>query len=100
MATSGNYRRFYIEDGIKYSHTIDPKTGYPIKNRMLSVTALADECGIADGIATVCMVLGPEKAIEFINSHPEYSAFIIYSGPNGEFETWMSESLKKYTEER
>ena len=99
MATSGNYRRFYIEDGVKYSHTIDTKTGYPIKNRMLSVTALADECGIADGIATVCMVLGPEKAKEFINSHPQFSAFMIYSGPNGEFETWMSESLKKYIEE-
>jgi len=100
MATSGNYRRFYIEDGVKYSHTIDPKTGYPIKNRMLSVTALADECGIADGIATACMVLGPDEAKEFINSHPEFDAFIIYSGSNGEFETWMSESLKQYVEER
>ena len=99
VATSGNYRRFYIEDGVKYSHTIDPKTGYPIKNRMLSVTALADECGIADGIATVCMVLGPEKAKEFINSHPQFSAFMIYSGDNGEFVTWMSESLKQYVTE-
>jgi thiamine biosynthesis lipoprotein len=99
MATSGDYRRFYIEDGVKYSHTIDPKTGYPVKNRMLSVTALADECGIADGIATVCMVLGPEKAKEFINSHPEFSAYMIYSGTNGEFETWMSETLKEYIEE-
>jgi thiamine biosynthesis lipoprotein len=99
MATSGNYRRFYIEDGVKYSHTIDPKTGYPIKNRMLSATVLAAECGIADGIATVCMVLGPEKAKEFIDSHPEFSAFIIYSGPNGEFEMWMSESLKEYITE-
>ena len=99
MATSGDYRRFYVEDGVKYSHTIDPRTGYPVRNRLLSVTTLADECGIADGIATVCMVLGHEKAIEFINSHPEYSAFMIYSGANGEFETWMSESLKEYVVE-
>ena len=99
MATSGNYRRFYIEDGVKYAHTIDPQTGHPAKNRLLSVTVLADECGIADGIATVCMVLGHEKAIEFINSHPEYSAFMVYSGINGEFETWMSESLKQYIDE-
>jgi thiamine biosynthesis lipoprotein len=99
MATSGNYRRFYIEDGVKYSHTIDPKTGYPIKNRLLSVTVLANECAIADGIATVCMVLGHEKAIEFINSHPEYSAFMIYSGDNGEFETWLSDSLKEFVVE-
>jgi len=96
MATSGNYRSFYIEDGVKYAHTIDPKTGYPVKNRLLSVTALADECGIADGIATVCMVLGLEKAIEFIDNHPEYSAFMIYSGFDGKFETWISESLKEY----
>ena len=99
MATSGNYRRFYIEDGVKYSHTIDPQTGYPIKNRLLSVTALADECGIADGIATVCMVLGTEKAKEFINSHPQFSAFMVYSGLDGELETWMSESLKQYVTE-
>ena len=99
MATSGNYRRFYIEDGVKYSHSIDPRTGYPIKNRLLSVTVFANECGIADGIATVCMVLGLEDAIEFLNSHPEYSAFMIYSDDNGEFETWMSESLKEYITE-
>jgi thiamine biosynthesis lipoprotein len=99
MATSGDYRRFFVEDGVKYSHTIDPKTGYPIRNRMLSVTAFAHECGIADGIATVCMVLGPEKAQEFINSRPEFSAYMIYSGSNGEYEIWMSESLKQYVEE-
>ena len=96
MATSGDYRRFYIEDGVKYSHTIDPRTGYPVRNKLLSVTAFADECGIADGIATVCMVLGHEKAIEFLDKHPEYSAFMVYSGDGGEFETWMSESLKEY----
>ena len=99
VATSGDYRRFYVEDGVKYSHTIDPKTGYPIRNRMLSVTAFADECAIADGIATVCMVLEPDKAQEFINSHPEFSAYMIYSGINGEYEIWMSESLKQYVEE-
>jgi thiamine biosynthesis lipoprotein len=99
MATSGDYRRFYIEDGVKYSHTIDPKTGYPIKNRLLSVTAFADDCAIADGIATACMVMGHERAIEFINSHPQFSAYMIYSTLDGGFETWMSESLREYIEE-
>ena len=99
-ATSGDYRRFYIgEDGVKYSHTIDPRTGYPVRNRLLSITVFADECAIADGIATVCMVLGHEKAIEFLNNHPQYSAFMVYSGDNGEFETWMSESLREFIEE-
>jgi len=99
MATSGDYRRFYIEDGVKYAHTIDPKTGYPAKNRLLSVTAFADECGIADGIATACMVMGHERAIEFINTHPQFSAYMIYSNLDGGFETWMSESLREYIEE-
>jgi len=99
MANSGDYRRFYIEDGVKYSHTIDPRTGYPVKNRLLSVTAFADECAIADGIATVLMVLGHEKAIEFLNNHPEFSAYMVFSDLNGEFETWMSESLREYIEE-
>lgn len=96
LATSGNYRKFYVEDGIKYSHTIDPKTGYPAKNRLLSSTILADECGTADGIATACMVMGHEKAIDFINSHPELSAYFVISGDDGSFKTWISENLKEF----
>ncbi len=96
LATSGNYRKFYVEDGIKYSHTIDPRTGYPAKNRLLSATILADDCGTADGIATACMVMGHEKAISFINSHPELSAYFVISGTDGNFETWISENLKEF----
>lgn len=95
LTTSGNYRKFYIENGIKYSHTIDPKTGYPAKNQLLSATILADECATADGIATACMVMGKEKTIDFISKHPEFQAFLIYSDESGSFQTWMSESLKK-----
>ena len=58
LATSGNYRKFYIENGMKYSHEIDPRTGYPAKNNLLSATIIADECAMADGIATACMVMG------------------------------------------
>lgn len=101
LNTSGNYRKFYIEDGVKYSHTIDPKIGYPAKNRLLSATILADDCATADGIATACMVMGHEKAIDFINNHPEFSAYFIISDTDGNFITWMSESLKDYlTEEK
>jgi thiamine biosynthesis lipoprotein len=99
LATSGNYRKFYVEDGIKYSHTIDPKTGYPAKNRLLSATILADKCGTADGIATACMVMGHEKAIEFISSHPEFTAYFVISGVDGSYETWISETLKEYLSE-
>lgn len=96
LATSGNYRKFYIENGIKYSHTIDPRTGYPAKNQLLSATVLADDCATADGIATACMVFGLQEAIEFIDAHPEFDAFLIYSDDSGNFRTWISENLKKY----
>ncbi|MBK7626389.1 MAG: FAD:protein FMN transferase [Bacteroidales bacterium] len=99
LATSGNYRKFYVEDGIKYSHTIDPRTGYPAKNRLLSATIIADDCATADGIATACMVMGKEKAIEFIDNHPEFSAYFIYSDDSGNFSTWYSKSLKEFISE-
>jgi thiamine biosynthesis lipoprotein len=99
LATSGNYRKFYVENGIKYSHTIDPKTGYPAKNQLLSATVLASDCTTADGIATACMVMGKDKTIEFLNLHPEYEAYLIYSDDHGDFKTWTSEGLKKYISE-
>jgi FAD:protein FMN transferase len=94
LATSGNYRKFFVEDGIKYSHTIDPRTGYPAKNTLLSATIIAGECSMADGIATACMVMGKQKTIEFINSHPQFSAYIIFSNDDGNYETWYSSDLK------
>jgi FAD:protein FMN transferase len=96
LATSGNYRKFYVENGIKYSHTIDPKTGYPARNQLLSATILADECATADGIATACMVIGKDKSIEFLGLHPEYDAFLVYSDNSGNYLTWTTENLKKY----
>lgn len=96
IATSGNYRKFYIEDGIKYSHHVDPRTGYTTKNTLLSISIVADECAMADGIATGCLVMGKEKAIEFLNGHPELEAFMVYSDETGNFKTWMSEKLRSY----
>ena len=94
LSTSGNYRRFYIENGIRYSHEIDPKTGYPAKNTLLSATILANECAMADGLATACMVMGKEKTIDFLGIHPEYSAFLVYSDEKGNFRTWISPKLE------
>jgi thiamine biosynthesis lipoprotein len=94
LATSGNYRKFYIENGIKYSHTIDPKTGYPARNTLLGVTIIADDCATADGIATACMVMGKDKAIEFINNNKKLEAYFIYSDSEGNFKTWITENLR------
>lgn len=95
LATSGNYRKFYVENGIKYSHTIDPVTGYPARNQLLSATILAGDCATADGVATACMVMGKDRTIEFLAGHPEFEGFLVYSDDSGNFRTWMSESLKK-----
>ena len=99
LATSGNYRKFYEENGIKYSHTIDPVTGYPVRNRLLSATIIAGECAVADAVATAAMVMGHEKAIEFIENHPEFDAYFIYSGDSGEYLSWSTESLKSRIKE-
>ena len=94
LATSGNYRKFYEEDGVKYSHEIDPKTGYPAKNRLLSVTILTDECAMADALATACMVMGMEKSIELIMKNPDLEAFLVYSDDSGNFRTWTTDNLR------
>lgn len=95
LATSGNYRKFYVENGTKYSHTIDPKTGYPARNQLLSATIIADDCATADGIATACMVMGKDKAVTFIETHPEYDAYLIFSDESGNFRTWSTSRLSQ-----
>ncbi|MBN2634239.1 MAG: FAD:protein FMN transferase [Bacteroidales bacterium] len=96
LATSGNYRKFYVEDGIKYSHTIDPRTGYPARNTLLSATILASDCSTADAVATACMVMGKDKTIEFLERHPEYDAYLVFSDYEGNFRTWMTESMEEF----
>ncbi len=98
VATSGNYRTFYLENGIKYSHTIDPRTGYPAKNTLLSATIIAGNCALADGVATACMVMGKDSAISFIREQ-KLEGYLIFSDETGSFKTWMSESLKKNIDE-
>lgn len=94
LATSGNYRKFFVENSIKYSHTINPRTGYPIRNSLLSVTILADDCASADGIATACMVMGKDKAIEFMRNNPHLDAYIIFLGKAGNFQSCFTDNLK------
>jgi FAD:protein FMN transferase len=93
LATSGNYRKFYEKDGIKYSHTIDPETGYPARNNLLSATIIAPDCATADGIATACMVMGLARARELIEKNTSFLAFFVYSDEKGNFRTWTSATL-------
>jgi len=79
IATSGNYRNVYEVDGVKLSHTINPFTGYPERSNLLSATIIHEECMYADAYATACMVMGLEKALRFVNTHPEVSYLFLYS---------------------
>ena len=89
VVTSGNYRKFYIRDGRKYAHTIDPKTGYPVSHSLLSATVVAPDAMTADAYATYCMVIGLEASRSFIESRPDLQACLIYDD-NGSFSTWCS----------
>lgn len=96
MATSGNYRNFYEEDGRKYAHTIDPHTGHPVQHSLLSATVLASDCATADAYATAFMVLGIERAQLLLKKHPELEAFLIYSDADGQTHNWMTGKFKEY----
>ncbi len=94
LATSGNYRKFIIEDGIKYAHHIDPKTGYPAKNNLLSASVFSKNCILADANATGILVMGLEKAKEFLSKHTELQAYLIYSDDKGGYQIHQTPGLK------
>ena len=79
VVTSGNYRKFYIKDGKKYAHTIDPRTGYPVDHNLLSATVIAPTATEADALATYFMVIGFEKARSWVEDHPGIEACLISS---------------------
>jgi len=94
MATSGSYRKFYEEDGVRYSHTIDPKTGYPVTHTLLSVSVVAKDAGTADAWATALMVMGVNKGKELLSQRNDLEAYFIYSGDDGALETYITPGME------
>ena len=92
IVTSGNYRKFYIRDGKKYAHTIDPRTGRPVSHTLLSATIVAADATTADAYATYCMVIGLEEAQKFLSSRSDLEGCLIYDD-NGSFRTWCSKGF-------
>ena len=88
IVTSGNYRKFYIRDGKKYAHTIDPRTGYPVEHNLLSATVVAPTAAEADALATACMVIGPQQARALIESRPDLEGYLITADG-----VWMSDGF-------
>lgn len=97
LATSGNYRNFYYEDGAKYAHTISPVTGYPVQHQLLSASVWASDCMQADALATAFMVMGHRKAQAFIKKY-DVDAYFIYASSEGDLRTYESPGLKSHIE--
>ena len=88
VATSGNYRNFYVKDGRKYAHTIDPRTGQPVQHSLLSATVMAPDCATADAYATAFMGLGVEGAQKVLDKHKELRVYFIYEDTDGSLKVY------------
>lgn len=98
VATSGNYRKYYVKDGTKYSHTINPETARPVSHNLLSATVISDNCAKADAYATAFMVMGKMETIQFLQEHPETNleVMLIFANEKGKYQTYYSTGFKKY----
>lgn len=90
LATSGDYRQYFKRNGEYFSHIIDPRTGYPVKNGTVSVSVLAPTCAMADGLATGLMLLDPEEAVKIVETFPDFEVYIIKISNNGSYTTYYS----------
>lgn len=80
---------------MKYSHTIDPTTGYPVTHSLLSATVIDKTSARADALATAFMVMGTERTQKWLSANPKVDAYLIFSNEAGEYEIWMTEGMKK-----
>ncbi len=100
VATSGNYRNYYVKDGKKYAHTIDPRTGYPAEQSILSATIVANDCMTADAYATAFMAMGLDKARQMAEKLPEIEYYVIYADENGKHQIEYSKGMSQYLPQR
>lgn len=94
IATSGSYRQYYEENGMRYSHTIDPRSGYPVEHTLLSVSVMTDNTAIADAYATAFMVMGFEKAREYVENQKNMDALFLYSDNSGVVNSYLTNGFR------
>ena len=94
LATSGDYRNFFEINGRRYSHLIDPRTGYPVSNGVISATVLAADCTLADGLATAVVVMGHERGLALVDSLEGVEALIVVRHRDGTLADYYSSGLK------
>jgi thiamine biosynthesis lipoprotein len=95
FATSGDYRNFFEIDGVRYSHIIDPRTGYPISNGVVSVSIIAGNCAFADGLATAVMIMGYDKGIKLISRLDAVEGLIVVERPDGSLADYFSRGFSR-----
>lgn len=95
IVTSGGYRKYVERDGKRYSHCIDPKTGYPVDHNLLSVTVVANNAVRADALASICMVMGMERSLELVNSLQGVEAYYIYVNADNALETYATNGFNE-----
>jgi len=93
LATSGNYRNYYVKNGKKYAHTINPKTGYPVEHTLLSATVFANDCMTADAFATAFMVLGLAESKKILKQEENLDAYLIFDDGNGGLSTFRTRGI-------
>ncbi len=96
VATSGTYLNFLKINGKVYSHIINPKTGWPVDNKIISVSVIAQNCMIADGLATGLMVMGRQKGIDLVESLDNVECMILIKNRNQPLEPFFSKGFVKY----
>ena len=94
LVTSGSTRKYVERNGRRYSHCIDPKTGYPVEHNVLSATVLAENSVWADALASICMVMGMEKSLPLIESMDGVEAYYIFVNEQNELETFATEGFE------
>lgn len=99
LATSGNYRHFYLKDGKKFAHTINPHTGYPAETDVLSVSVITQSCMMADALATAIMVIGRKKGLALADSLPDTEAYIIYNDDSGNYQVEFTPGFQSFLNE-
>ncbi len=93
LATSGDYRNYFKANGSFYSHVLDPRTGYPVANRVVAVSVLADNCTLADGLATGIMVMGVEKGLALVNRLDPVECLIVTRASSGKLQDHLSQAF-------
>lgn len=96
IVTSGNYRKYIEKDGVRYSHSIDPKTGYPVPLNLLSATVIADNAAWADCLASICMIVGKDKALQMLEDNADIEGYLIFVDEDGTIKTTSTSGFKEY----